>query len=294
VFGRDGRTLGYVESTFPSDTAESWSAVVLELDADAGAGGERARLRQPGSLKSGCPRWSPDLTRLAFVTSPTDRDGDLELVNVDGSTVTLLTGAEGPLELAGWSPDGRSLAVIRTSGPDLTVSELLVVATDGSPARALAPGWPIGSISWSADGSEIGFVTVDAATDAKAMAMVDVRKGDVRMIDVGAEPGGPAWSPDGSRIAFVSDGRVVVSAPDGTDRRVLPPVQLGVPAYVQGVRWSPDGTHLLVTAGDANFIDRGVHFAVALVDPAGMGSPQLIAPWQLGFYTDVAWQSVPR
>jgi hypothetical protein len=50
----------------------------------------------------------------------------------------------------------------------------------------------------------------------------------------------------------------------------------------------------VVTAGDATFVDRGVHFTVLSVDPAGIGPPRVIAPWQLGFYTDLEWQEVRR
>jgi hypothetical protein len=87
---------------------------------------------------------------------------------------------------------------------------------------------------------------------------------------------------------------VVVSASDGSGRRLLPQFVLDVPAFAGGVTWAPDGTRLVVTAGDATFVDRGVHFTVLSVDPAGIGPPRVIAPWRLGFYTDLDWQEVPR
>jgi Tol biopolymer transport system component len=301
-FGRDGRTLAYVESTFPSDTAESWSAVVLEVDANGGVGRERARLTLPGPLTT-CPRWSPDLTGISWVTSPND-GGDLELAGLDGTRITLMRGPhlsppedDFGLEVAGWSPDGTSLAVLRSSGPDFHMSALWIVPTDGSQARELVapePDRAIGGVSWSPDGYEVGFSTLEASTEAKMMLIVDIGTGETRLRDAAGHPGGPVWSPDGTWIAYVSDGRVVVSASDGSDRRVLPPIVPDVPAFAGGVTWAPDGTRLVVTAGDATFVDRGVHFTVVSLDPAGLGPLRVIAPWKLGFYTDLDWQAVPR
>jgi Tol biopolymer transport system component len=290
-FGPDARSLGYVEVPFPSDTAALWSAVVVEIDADGALVRERARLTLPGPIKSGCPHWSPDLTRIAWEEAPND-GGELRLAGLDG-TRTLLMGGE----LAGWSPDGTLLAVLRGSGPDLHTSALWIVPADGSPAREVVSAEPdriIQGVSWSPDASRIGFQTVDARADAKAMLIVDVRTGGTRLQEVAGNPSGPVWSPDGARIAYVSDGRVVVSASDGSDRRVLPPLVLDVPAFAGAVTWAPDGTRLVVTAGDARFVDRGVHFTVVFVDPAGVAPPRVIAPWRLGFYTDLEWQEVPR
>jgi len=305
AFGRDGRTLAYVEAPFPSDTAASWSAVVAEIDANGRLTGELARLTLPGPLQASCPRWSPDFTRIAWVTSPND-DGGLELAALDGTRTLLMRGLHsapdtpGPdaaLELAAWSPDGRSLAVIRSSGANFHMSALWIVPADGSPARELVAGMPerlIGGVSWSPDGSRIGFRTIAVPTDTKAVLIVDVGTGEPLFEQAAGNPSGPAWSPDGTRIAYVSDGQVVVSASDGSGRRVLPQLVLDVPAFAGGVTWAPDGTRLVVTASDATFVDRGVHFTVLSVDPAGIGPPRVIAPWQLGFYTDLDWQEVPR
>jgi Tol biopolymer transport system component len=305
VFGLDGRTLAYVESTFPSDTAASWSAVIAEVDGNGRLGRELARLTLPGPLKDGCPHWAPDLRRIAWAAAPND-GGDLQLARVDGTRMTLMrghpatpevAGADFALEAARWSPDGSSLAVIRSSGSDLQVSAVWIVPANGLPPRELVaaePGWRIEGVSWSGDGSRIGFRTIDFVTDAKAMLIVDAGTGETLLLETAGTPSGPVWSPDGRQVAYVSDGRVVISAPDGSDRHVLPPMILDVPAFAGGVTWAPDGTRLVVTAGDATFVDRGVHFTVVSVDPDGVGPPRVIAPWALGFYTDLDWQEVPR
>jgi Tol biopolymer transport system component len=299
-FGRDGRSLAYVEITFPSDTARSWSAVVVEIDADGRLGSERARLIVPGPLVS-CPVWSPDVTRIAWAASPNE-GADVLVADLDGTRTTLMRGlGVGPAvdaggEVAAWSPDGTSLAVLRSS-PDPDTSAIWFVPADGSPPRVLVAGLPgrrIEGVSWSPDGSRLGLRTIDVPTDVASVSVVDVATGRPQLTERADDPGVPVWSLDGTRIAYVANGRVVVSASDGSDRTVLPQIVLDVPAYARAVTWAPDGTRLLVTVGDATFVDRGVRFALVSIDPAGTGPQRVISRWKSGFYTDLAWQDLPR
>jgi Tol biopolymer transport system component len=302
-FGRDGRALGYVESVFPSDTAQAWSAVVADVDPNGRLGRERVRLSLPGPIPT-CPRWSPDLTRIAWVIAPDD-GGDVDVSGIDGTRVTLIHGPLQPnlpasddhaLALGAWSPDGTSLAVVAASGPELATAALWIVPVDGSPSRELVTGEQgrsIDAVSWSPDGSRLGFHTTAMSSGTEAMFIVDAQTGATRFQDTVGNPSAPAWSPDGTRLAYVSDGHVVVSGSDGSDRRVLPPLVVDVGAFARDVTWAPDGSRLLVTAGDAPFVDRGVRFSLLSVDPTGFGPPRIVAPWKLGFYTDLDWQEVP-
>jgi len=100
--------------------------------------------------------WSPDSSRLAFITPnnmawpPGDgRNGELHSVDVDsGRERTISAGAMGSIA---WSPDGSRLAFGRGNG------SVVVVSADGSGERTLpSTGYP-GGIAWSPDGSLIAF-----------------------------------------------------------------------------------------------------------------------------------------
>jgi Tol biopolymer transport system component len=87
------------------------------------------------------PAWSPDGTRLAFVSDRSGRE-HLHLAPVrDGTVVgapTRLTEGEATDYFPAWSPDGQRLAFIREEGVD---SEVWVIPADGgTPARRVTNG----------------------------------------------------------------------------------------------------------------------------------------------------------
>lgn len=74
------------------------------------------------------PVWSPDGTRLAFVSN---RDFDLEvyLGNTDGTGQTRLTSQKGIDTAPAWSPDGQTIAF---EHGDLRPRHIFAVSADGS------------------------------------------------------------------------------------------------------------------------------------------------------------------
>jgi Tol biopolymer transport system component len=80
------------------------------------------------------PAWSPDGRRIAFVDVSQSQDGELSVVNLDGSGVARL-----PLvlpDLPSWSPDGTRIAV-DVCPPQIYDCEIWSVAPDGSSSRPL-------------------------------------------------------------------------------------------------------------------------------------------------------------
>ena len=177
------------------------------------------------------PAWSPDSTRIAFVsdryvTEAEKRSGTrpppgLYTMAADGSNVRLLVNSSGTVALQppAWSPDGRSIAVAaRRQGE--AGNGLYVVNADGS-----------------------RLLQLDEARLADAVS-------------------GGSWSPDGTRLAFVKlDGpRVALFtiAADGSDTRRVTTVPYWLTSYgtqdwVHTVAWSPDGAKLLYACGDREF-----------------------------------------
>jgi dipeptidyl aminopeptidase/acylaminoacyl peptidase len=93
------------------------------------------------------PTWSPDGTKIAFI-SDRDRAGDFEIyvMNADGSGVKRLTDAPGSSGFPAWSPDGSKIAFASDRAGDF---EIYVMIADGTgvrrltndPAADLGPAW---------------------------------------------------------------------------------------------------------------------------------------------------------
>lgn len=82
------------------------------------------------------PAWAPDTRRLAFVDLSHTPDGQLALVNVDGSGMTDLNQPPTLPEAPSWSPDGSRLASA-SCPPQIYDCEIWSVPADGSFSRRL-------------------------------------------------------------------------------------------------------------------------------------------------------------
>ena len=186
------------------------------------AGGAPQRLTTDSSFDN-FPSWSPDGSRIAFLSSRYGGGwggGHLLTMAPDGTDVRDLTPKLAAMlqHPPQWAPDGQRLAFVafprREDGRVPSLPGLYTVRADGTELRRLAP----------------------------------------------AVRSPVAWSPDGQRLAFaqaVDDTVMLVTvAADGSDRQPLVPIEglqppSGEPdpnhASMNSVAWSPDGTRLLVS-----------------------------------------------
>ena len=200
------------------------------------------------------PVWSPDGTRIAFISSPwrwVGEGGHLYTMAADGTDVQLLTPS---LDTVGlyppvWSPDGQRIAFVG----DESISRpppLYTVGADGSDLTRISE--TLGVPSWSPDGSELAFPM--GGEEAGVYAVHPDGTG-LRLITP-AQASRVAWSPDGTEILFLvvkkanrwrlEAGSVHVVNTDGSGLRTI-----DGPRSVNAA-WSPDGSRIAMLGFEGN------------------------------------------
>jgi Tol biopolymer transport system component len=208
------------------------------------------------------PAFSPDGTRLAYVTAMPDVDL-FYLANADGSAAREIARIPKTGNAwAVWSPDSQRMALIYDVGG---VPQLSIANTDGAPATVLdlAPRVPL-DLAWSAPSGDR--LLVRTRTSGNELLTVRPDGSDVRVFDLPASSrwgtdftlSGATYSPDGTTIAYngvdlietptgelLEQFRVHLVNADGTNDRAVPGPS---DPYVQE-NWplfSPDGQTILV------------------------------------------------
>ncbi|MYG81599.1 MAG: hypothetical protein F4187_07480 [Gemmatimonadetes bacterium] len=138
------------------------------------------------------PAWSPDGSRIAYTAFFTG-NGDIYVMNADGSGVTRLTSHSRSETFPAWSPDGKRLAF---GPPADSYGYLYATNADGSGVSSRltkdsAQGY---GPEWSPDGARIAFRSVGSVWVVSADGSGEAH------LALGARA--PAWSPDGQKIAF--------------------------------------------------------------------------------------------
>lgn len=182
----DGRTVAYVRRSADVMNDQVRGAIWL---VDVASGRQRPLITGPGSY--GAPRWSPDGTRLAYISG--DEGGAQLWVRwIDSGAATRLTQLpDGPQSFV-WAPDGRSLAyAMRVPGE--------------GPSLGKAPVQPEGA-KW-ADALEI-YDRVTYRNDGGGY----VKPGYSHLFTVPADGGAPRQLTfgnfdDGGPLAFTPDGK---------------------------------------------------------------------------------------
>lgn len=215
-----------------------------------GADGQNPQQLTEGDYNNGFPVWSPDGTRIAFVS---DREGgQLDIYTMDpfGENQLRLTDHAGLDRGPVWSPDGSEIAFV--SNRDTTLS-IFVMKADGSNLRLLtdtsgsdeAPVWtPDGQwvVFQSERGNRYDLYKVNVNT-GETVQLTSTFNGDL-LPDVSPDGASLIWALDLSGVAEEGSSEFVqrrVVAQANLDGEGLVYLADGAPMAGSPV-WSPDGS----------------------------------------------------
>jgi dipeptidyl aminopeptidase/acylaminoacyl peptidase len=275
AISRDGKKVAWVEDVIRKHGAPTGDTVIYIADIGATAPPKRISAIPNDALHAeGSVAWSPDSKKLAFL-SDAAKAGQLQLYVVDATgsagSARKLTQVKGFLATPGWSPDGKTIALLftenatRAAGPLVAETpetgeikdsffeqRLALVDVATAKLSQISPADTyVYEYDWSPDGLRFAVTaalgngdndwyiaelyTLDAATGL----MKSIYKPPLQIAN-------PAWSPDGQRIAFIgglmSDEPSVggdiftVAATGGEATDVTPDMK----ASASWLAWTPD------------------------------------------------------
>jgi Tol biopolymer transport system component len=244
----------------------------------------------------GLPAWSPDGTRVAYLSS----NSQAIFIYSESGTVTLtlppgLRGVFWPSDANPWLPDGRGLVFESIVGPPMSSHFQLfyIDAVDGAqPVPLSDPGISLFGGFTSRDGGSLVLLSDTGVFDSHGGTSVDVYSADLstRQLSPAVKINGATgreffqvdWSPDSQRIVLpIEYGIEPPLVLERADFGVADPKPLNVGSLKQVVdnqdhlAWSADSRHVVI-------VDAGAHLSELALDgsaPLPLGTDTVLQAW---------------
>ena len=169
---------------------------------------------------------APTTPKILF-TSARDGNGEIYIMNPDGSEQVRLTQHPANDLNAVWSPTGEQILFVSDRGGR---RDLYRMNADGSKVRRVfkfkIDEWR-SNPTWSPDGEQFAYTHINWDKDIYAIHISNLAKPEANFLANGLFP---AWAPDGAEVAYsrLEDARMtLINVRTGAQKRVLPRKELG-------------------------------------------------------------------
>ena len=241
-----------------------------------------------GSSDSSDPMFSPDGSRILYLSHPSAATVNLVVAAVDGSTmVTVNPKPITPPKFGAWSPGGERFLIVTAGG------ELVAYDTRGTAAPVNLSA-PLG-LHWLDVGLGYNFRSSQAFRPPAGSEILASTASDTRLVAIRADGAsyrtildaetspvpftrlrGAEWSPDGTRIAvmleqapFAERWHAYVMNADGSGLEPLGSLGANPQGDQNSVLWSPDGSRIAYQYWIRHTADDGQDFnPIGIIDVA--------------------------